>query len=80
MNKDQLIGEFEKITMMELRHHIGEIFLQVGLGKVYLLTRVGKPVAVLSKPPGETLITIIESDGTLNYSPFGTPNTQTEQE
>lgn len=68
MNQDQLVGEFEKITMMELRRHIGKIFLQVGLGKVYLLTHAGKPVAVLSKPPGETLRTIIESDGTSNYS------------
>ena len=68
MNKDQLVGEFEKITMMELRHHIGEIFLQVGLGKVYLLTRAGKPVAVLSRPPGETLMKIVEPDGTCNYS------------
>lgn len=68
MNKDQLVGEFEKITMMELRRHIGEIFLQVGLGKVYLLTHAGKPVAVLSRPPGETLMIIVESDGTPNYS------------
>lgn len=68
MNKDQLVGEFEKITMMDLRYHIGEIFLQVELGKVYLLTHAGKPVAVLSRPPGETLRTVIESDGTSNYS------------
>ena len=71
MNKDQLVGEFEKITMMELRCHIGEIFLQVGLGKVYLLTRSGKPVAVLSKPPGEALMTVVEPDGTQKYSLCG---------
>lgn len=68
MKQDLLVGEFEKITMMELRCCIGEIFLQVRLGKVYLLTHKGKPVAVLSKPPGETLRIIIEPDGTSNYS------------
>ena len=68
MNKDQLVGEFEKVTMMELRNHIGEIFLQVRLGKVYLLTRAGKPAAVLSRPPGETLSMVVESDGAFSYS------------
>ena len=68
MNKDILVGEFEKITMMELRRYSGEVFLQIRLGKVYLLTHAGKPIAVLSRPPGETLSTIIESDGTSNYS------------
>ena len=71
METDQLIGKFEKITMMELRRHIGAIFLQAGLGKVYLLTHKGKPVAVLSRPPGETLMTIINPDGTLDYSLSG---------
>lgn len=71
MNKDQLIGEFEKITMMELRMSVGEIFLQVGLGKVYLLTHKGKPVAVLSRPPGETLMMYIKPDGECDYTLCG---------
>lgn len=66
---DELVGKYEEITMMELRHRIGQIMLQVEMGKLFLLTygKGRKPVAVLSRPPGESLVTRVEPDGSLSY-------------
>ena len=66
---DDFVGKYEEIPMMELRRRIGQIMLQVEMGKVFLLTygKGQKPVAVLSRPPGESLITCVETDGSLSY-------------
>ena len=46
-----LTGQFEEITMMDLRMHAGEIMTQVSLGKTFLIKRNEKPVAFLSYLP-----------------------------
>ena len=45
-----LEGQTEEITVMDLRRGPGDILAQVALGKVFTITKAGKPVAVLSKP------------------------------
>ena len=62
-----LTGKFERITLMDLRRQPGEVFASVALGKVFVVTKNGKPIAVISKPPGETLLTVIESNGEVTY-------------
>ncbi len=69
MLKDEisLKGKVEQITLMELRQHPGEVFSSVALGKTFVITKSGKPVAIISKPPGETLSMTIETDGKITY-------------
>lgn len=62
-----LDGKFEVITLSDLRRLPGEIMQCVELGKTYLITRNGKAIAVLSKPPGETLTIAAGTDGTISY-------------
>lgn len=64
-----LIGKVEKITMMELRQQPGEVFASVALGKTFVVTKKGKPVGIISKPPGETLRINIGSSGEVTYGP-----------
>jgi len=49
--------------MMDFREGPGDIIQQVRMGKVFLITKAGKPVAVLSPLPGEQLVTLINSKG-----------------
>ncbi|HEC60900.1 MAG TPA: type II toxin-antitoxin system prevent-host-death family antitoxin [bacterium] len=63
-----LVGRLEEITLMDLRKSTGEIFQAVSLGKTFVITKAGKPVAVISKPPGESLVTNIDSKGDRTYS------------
>ena len=69
MLKDEisLIGNVEQITIMDLRRQPGEVFASVALGKTFVVTKNAKPIAVISKPPGETLSMNIESDGKITY-------------
>ena len=46
-----LRGQFEEITIMDLRKHVGEILTQVSLGKTFLITKTSKPIAFLSYLP-----------------------------
>lgn len=62
-----LAGKFEQITIMDVRKQPGEVFESVSLGKTFLVTRNGKAVAVISKPPGETLGITVGSKGEINY-------------
>ncbi len=62
-----LVGKREQITIMDLRKQPGEVFASVELGKVFMVTKNGKPIAVISRPPGETLLTIIEPNGKMTY-------------
>ena len=56
------------ITITELRQHPGEILTQVASGKIFLITKHWKPIAVLSKPPGVTLTTVIDGNGQVRYA------------
>lgn len=60
-------GKLETITMMELRSRPGEIMTAVQLGKVYIIERNGFPMAILSKPPGKELVTLVNPKGELSY-------------
>ncbi len=62
-----LSGKAEEITLMDLRQQPGEVFASVALGKVFVVTKKGEPIAVISKPPGETLLTIIDEVGKVSY-------------
>jgi hypothetical protein len=62
-----LEGNFETITITDLRSRLGEALVSVALGKVYLVTKQGKPMAVISRPPGETLTMEIGPDGAVGY-------------
>lgn len=63
-----LSGKVEQITLMDLRKQPREVFASVALGKIFVVTKMGKPIGIISKPPGETLSRIIASDGTITYS------------
>jgi len=62
-----LHGKFETITAMEFRRQPGEVLNSAQLGKVFLITKQGKPVAVLSGLPGEQLSMLINSAGKVTY-------------
>lgn len=63
-----LAGKLETITITELRQQPGEVLTNVGLGKTYVVTKNGKPVAVVSKPPGEALSLVVDPKGEVSYS------------
>ncbi len=63
-----LQGKFETISVSELRSKPGEVLQQVGLGKIFVIQKNGKPVAVLSKPPGETLAMEIGPNGSTSFT------------
>jgi hypothetical protein len=63
----QMSHEFEVITATDFRKQPGEVFDSVALGKTFLITKVGRPVAVLSKPPGETLTIAVDPKGKVSY-------------
>ncbi len=50
-----LEGHSEEITVMDLRRGPGNILDQVQLGKIYKITRMGKVVAILSRPEPSAL-------------------------
>lgn len=62
-----LVGKIEHITMTDLRKTPGEIFACVQLGKVFIVTHKRKEIAVISKPPGETLTLQVQSNGLKRY-------------
>lgn len=67
-NEINLIGVIETISMMELRERPGEIFTSVELGKVFVVKRNGKPLAIISAVPGTQLTIKISSKGEKSYT------------
>jgi len=61
-----LSGKLETISMMDLRSRPGEVLDAVNLGKTFVLARSGKPLAVLSKLPGD-LVIVVDSKGKVSY-------------
>jgi len=61
-----LSGKLETISMMDLRSRPGEVLDAVILGKTFILARSGKPMAVLSKLPGDLAI-VVNPNGDLTY-------------
>lgn len=68
--KDQvnLNGKIETISSQELRAQPGEVLESVALGKVFVVTKRDKPIAVISKPPGQTLTINVGTDGGISHS------------
>ena len=64
--KVSLKGQLEEITMMELRSNPGAILTETELGKMFVIKRNGRPIAVLSRLPGE-LIQVIGNNGKISY-------------
>jgi antitoxin (DNA-binding transcriptional repressor) of toxin-antitoxin stability system len=62
-----LSGKLESITMMDLRLQPGAVIDSVELGKTFVITKMGKPVAVLSRLPGEILTLTIDEKGHKSY-------------
>ena len=67
-DKVSLKTKIETITMMELRQSPGEIFTSVEYGETFIVTRNKRPIAVLSKVPGNTLTTVVEKDGEMSFT------------
>jgi antitoxin (DNA-binding transcriptional repressor) of toxin-antitoxin stability system len=60
--------KLETITAMDFRKSPGEVLASVALGKTYVITKAGKPVAVLSRLPGQVLNVNVGSKGKVSYS------------
>lgn len=60
--------KIETITAMDFRKSPGEVLASVALGKTYIITKNAKPIAVLSKPPGQTLSIQVSRHGKMTYS------------
>lgn len=60
--------KLEEITLTEFRIQPGEVIAQVILGKTFIITKTGKPVAVLSQLPGEQLAIDVRSNGSTKYT------------
>lgn len=58
-----LSGRLETVTLTELRKTPGEVFASVALGKTFVVTLRGDPIAVISKPPGTQLSISIDKHG-----------------
>ena len=64
-----LQGQIEEITMMGFRAGPGDVIDSVLMGKTFIITRSGKPMAVLQRLPGERLTMNVDSKGKVTYSP-----------
>lgn len=62
-----LAGKLDTITVMELRRQPGEVLACVSLGKTFVVTKSGKPIAIISKPPGEQLTIEVDRKGRISY-------------
>ena len=62
-----LHGKLETITVMDFRKRPGEVFTSVALGKMFVVTRNGKAVAVVAPLPGGLTIAV-GRDGTVSYT------------
>ena len=59
--------EIEIITAVDFRKSPGDVLMQAQLGKTFVITKQGTPVAVLQQLPGETLVLQISRDGKVTY-------------
>ncbi len=68
-----LKNKLEEITMMELRKAPGEVIGSVELGKVFIIKKNKKPVAVLSRLPDLNNFSVrlsirVGSNGKISYT------------
>lgn len=60
-------GKLETITAMDFRKSPGEILDSVTFGKTFVVTKQGKPVALLTQLPGQVLAIHVDSKGNCSY-------------
>lgn len=63
-----LRGKLDTITAMDFRKQPGEILDSVALGKTFIITKQGKPCALLTQLPGQTLTIVVDPKGQASYS------------
>ena len=63
-----LNGKLETITAMQLRAAPGDILDSVMAGKVFVVTKHNKPVAVISRIPGAQLSIKFNAKGERSYT------------
>ncbi len=63
-----LSGKLEEITVTDLRKQPGAVLTSVELGKVFVISKNGKFVAVLSKVPGVQLAIEVDKYGRFRYA------------
>jgi prevent-host-death family protein len=63
-----LRGKFERISATDFRQSPGEVLDSVHLGKTFLITKSGKPWAVIGPLPGPLTI-VVKADGGIDYAP-----------
>lgn len=72
-----LTGQYEEISMMELRSRPGEIMVAVEMGKLFLIKRNEKMIAVLHRVPriengighGDCVSMDFHPDGSCSWKP-----------
>jgi len=62
-----LKNKLETITISDFRSRPGEVMDSIRFGKTFVLTKSGKPLAVLSKVPGIELSMDVNSKGVTSY-------------
>ena len=63
-----LRDKLETITAMDFRRQPGEILDSVALGKTFVITKQGKPCALLTALPGQTLTIVVDRSGNKSYA------------
>lgn len=63
-----LRGQLEYLALQDMRAAPGDIINQVQMGKVYVITKQGKPVAVLQALPGDRLSINLDGKGHTTYA------------
>ena len=76
LDSNLLVGEHETITAMDLRKGPGDILTQVAMGKVFTITRQGKPIAVLSRPEEQDALYLASEIRRLGLSEYRSRNSQ----
>lgn len=61
-------GKLETITAMDFRKSPGEILDSVMFGKTFVITKQGKPCALLTQLPGQRLAITVARDGKQSYA------------
>lgn len=64
-----LTGQIEEITMTDFRASPGDVIDSVLMGKTFIITRQGKPLACLQRLPGERLSMVVGKTGKGSYTP-----------
>lgn len=76
LDSNLLVGEHETITAMDLRKGPGDILMQVAMGKVFTITKQGKPIAVLSRPEEQDALYVASEIRRLGLSEYRNRNAQ----